>query len=298
MPVITRKRSGDFALIPNSVADDNTISFDARGLLCYLLAKPNDWNVQVSNIQKAGGIGRDKTYKLLKALKDAGYIEVRTKRDKKTGKIIDHSYVVYDCAVPTRLPLPEFQEVANSPDAKSAETEQLPDFQEVDTPLTDLPESGESGRNNNKKITKTHSPKPPELAPDPETLFDEIWEMLAKKHQPKSRASALSQFRDLGLEDQLAARNFFKCYQLRQFWQSQQPKLITYLKTKAWKPFQEDPPKDADGYFVIKPFRPEWEPWLEHLKKTEGVEAVEKTRRVGSGLFKRRWPTDPKQPGV
>ena len=59
MTVITRSRTASFAIIPNAVAEDKRLSFEARGVLCYLLAKPNNWQVQISDIKKQGNFGRD-----------------------------------------------------------------------------------------------------------------------------------------------------------------------------------------------------------------------------------------------
>lgn len=66
------------------------LSFDARGLLCYLLSKPDDWTVEPADIRAEGGIGRDAANNLLKELRDAGYLETEMLSDeagKFAGKI-------------------------------------------------------------------------------------------------------------------------------------------------------------------------------------------------------------------
>lgn len=77
-------------------AQDSKLSFEARGVLWYLLSKPDDWIVQVSDVMREGGLGRDKAKRLLKELRDAGYIETETVHNKEgrfAGKI-DRIYEV------------------------------------------------------------------------------------------------------------------------------------------------------------------------------------------------------------
>ena len=56
-----------------AAAQDENISYEAGGLLWYLLSKPDDWEVRIPDLQK-NGAGRDKVYSMLKELKENGYI--------------------------------------------------------------------------------------------------------------------------------------------------------------------------------------------------------------------------------
>lgn len=104
--IVKRQRSDNFAIIPNAVAEDTRISFDARGVLCYLLAKPNNWKVSVDDIRNSGSIGRDKAYSILNQLIDNGYICRVMKRDH-AGKVIETEYTVFDEPIIVDHPLPE-----------------------------------------------------------------------------------------------------------------------------------------------------------------------------------------------
>ncbi len=48
--IIKRKRSSEFAIISNRLANDKALSFEARGVLVYLLSKPDNWEVKISDI--------------------------------------------------------------------------------------------------------------------------------------------------------------------------------------------------------------------------------------------------------
>jgi hypothetical protein len=115
--IIRREHNGNFTVIPNDVLNDKALSYDAVGLLCYLLSKPNNWSLQIEQLRHRGGVGRDKVYKLIGQLCEAGYIVKRPVRDPETAAFVAHEYVVYD------RPFPENPEV----DISGCEDEPLPE---------------------------------------------------------------------------------------------------------------------------------------------------------------------------
>ena len=288
MPVVTRKRTSEFAIIPNEVAEDNNLSFDARGLLCYLLAKPDNWKVQVQNIQKAGNIGRDKSYRLLNELINAGYVEKQISRDQ-LGRICDTDYIVYDCAVPARLPIPENPEV-DIPLTENPETDDpLPENTTSGLSVSGSAGSGKQGRINKKEgIIKTQSPLPPD--DELENQFQAIKGQWPKKHLPRDIEVARRAFQKLDTVDRQKALEHFKHFLALKHSTHKPPLMIQYFREKGWVTFVEDPPVVEDGYFLIKPYRPEWSDWLQHIEDTKGPADAERTRRKGVLLAKRRWP--------
>jgi hypothetical protein len=73
--------------------EDERISLEAKGMMGYILVKPDDWTVQPTDLQRRGGIGRDKTYRILNELIEAGYIERREERSED-GTFCDLVYYV------------------------------------------------------------------------------------------------------------------------------------------------------------------------------------------------------------
>lgn len=68
-----------FKSLPNMTAEDERISWSAKGLLWYLLSRPKDWKVnvkQLASIYKGDkrGNGIDAIYSMFDELKEAGYI--------------------------------------------------------------------------------------------------------------------------------------------------------------------------------------------------------------------------------
>lgn len=63
-----------FTVILRETANDTRLSFKARGLLVWLLDKPDDWRVDAGQIAKTNGCGRDQVLTGLKELEEAGYL--------------------------------------------------------------------------------------------------------------------------------------------------------------------------------------------------------------------------------
>jgi hypothetical protein len=102
MIIRTAKRQG-FTVLSNRVIEDIRLSFRARGVLVYILSKPDNWIVRVPELVKAGGYrpngvpytGRESILTLLRELEDAGYLTRERRHDEKTGKWV-HFQEVHD----------------------------------------------------------------------------------------------------------------------------------------------------------------------------------------------------------
>ena len=71
--------------------EDTRLSWAARGLLGYLLAKPDDWMLRIGDLRKRGDLGRDALYKHLKLLQQVGYVQRRLTRDPKGHVFVANS---------------------------------------------------------------------------------------------------------------------------------------------------------------------------------------------------------------
>ena len=105
---------GGFCIVPNSTLNDS-LSWEAKGMLAYLCSKPDNWEVSITQLtnhsrKSPSPSGRDKTYRILNELQEAGY--VRKLENRASGKFTGVEYIVS----PTKI-------------------EDLP----ANTPLTDLP---------------------------------------------------------------------------------------------------------------------------------------------------------------
>jgi len=92
MSIIRITKQKNFSIISNIPLNDTTISFKAKGIWAYLMSKPDDWQVYVSQLVKAGIDGKSAIYSGIKELIKAGYMEKTVIR--KNGKISHYEYSV------------------------------------------------------------------------------------------------------------------------------------------------------------------------------------------------------------
>ncbi len=104
-----RDRKG-YLIVERAAVEDERLSWAARGLLVYLLAKPDTWQVIVNDLVKRGDLGRDGIYGLLQELKTAGYVRYEKHRDPD-GRLRGGHYLVFEHPPASEpLPLPESPE--------------------------------------------------------------------------------------------------------------------------------------------------------------------------------------------
>lgn len=98
-------KDNPYFLMLRNTAQDRDLSYEARGMLAYILSKPDDWEVMLSDLQQEG-CGREKTRRVIKELITHGYIKDR-EPIRKDGKIDSYTpYMVYES------PQTGFQETA------------------------------------------------------------------------------------------------------------------------------------------------------------------------------------------
>lgn len=101
-----QKRPSSFVLIDKSFLEDTRLSYKAKGILAYLLSKPDNWKVIVSNLVNYSVDGKASVYAGLKELRECGYYEKVPIRNDK-GHFIRWESTVYECPEP----LTEFREM-------------------------------------------------------------------------------------------------------------------------------------------------------------------------------------------
>jgi len=93
----------NFYVLSKSISEDSRLSWAARGLLVYLLGKPDNWKISVESLrrQTEGArvrTGRDGIYALLSELEQAGYLS----REQQRGEGGRLSGVDYSLVMPVR----------------------------------------------------------------------------------------------------------------------------------------------------------------------------------------------------
>lgn len=114
MSIIRAPRpESNFYLLDKKISEDRRLSWAARGLLVYLLGKPDHWKVSITHLRNetadsAKATGRDGVYALLDELVTVGYV-VRQQERHADGRMGENHYVVSETPL-ADLPLPDLPE--------------------------------------------------------------------------------------------------------------------------------------------------------------------------------------------
>ncbi len=80
---VTARNHHPYLVVDRRTVEDDRLSWAARGILLYLLAKPDDWEIRVEDLRKQGDLGRDAVYAVLNELQRCGYLERVRSRDRR-----------------------------------------------------------------------------------------------------------------------------------------------------------------------------------------------------------------------
>lgn len=151
MSIIRTKSPHRFTIVSNELlAESNPMSWEATGLLIYLLSKPDNWQVSIAALTNIGKCGKNKIESILKELKQLGYV---VGKRRSSGK---YNYYVYDTPqTPQSNPKPENQVEAQNPKKPKPENpvQAFPeqDFQSLIN--TDIKINTENNNNNSETIS-------------------------------------------------------------------------------------------------------------------------------------------------
>ena len=125
----TVRRNSGYTAIPNAVARDESLSIEARGLLCLLMSYADGWTFRASHIQKMCGVGRDKYQGMARQLRDAGYLSIEPQQDEK-GQFSGHVWVINDTPEPPENRVPENTAVGKQSPLSNNNSERITNHQE------------------------------------------------------------------------------------------------------------------------------------------------------------------------
>lgn len=149
MAIIRSKRQAHYTIIDNRVFAKNQLSFEAMGLLGYLLSKPDNWTVSVAELVGVTQDTRkqsknDAIYTILNELIAKGFVE---RKKNQSGKV---DYTVYDC--------PQVSQIGKIPNRENPK--------QGDSLIGKIPNRENPDLNNNgdKEVTITELPPYPQNA--------------------------------------------------------------------------------------------------------------------------------------
>lgn len=81
MTIRRAPRKANFTVLPNEALTDDRLSFKARGLLAYILSKPDHWKTSSHQLAKVGPDGLTSVRTGMKELQDLGYASLLKQRN-------------------------------------------------------------------------------------------------------------------------------------------------------------------------------------------------------------------------
>jgi hypothetical protein len=94
MSVIRVNKDKNYFAASNLPFNDKSLSWEARGVMGYLLSKPDDWQVMFNDLVNQGDAAAHKVRRILKELEEHGYLK-RTRKQDENGKFTWES-IVYE----------------------------------------------------------------------------------------------------------------------------------------------------------------------------------------------------------
>jgi hypothetical protein len=96
--IIASRTNNPFARVPKSMLDDPELSWQAKGILAYLLGKPPNWKLRVKDLSNHARNGETSIRSALKELRGCGYAELIAVRNKR-GRVIEWIWRIGDSPV-------------------------------------------------------------------------------------------------------------------------------------------------------------------------------------------------------
>lgn len=93
---LKRRKRRSFTQVDNEIANNEEISWQAKGLMLYLLSKPDGWVFYESDLTKRATNGKDSVRATLKELLDYGYLKRGERFRNEKGYLGGYKYTVED----------------------------------------------------------------------------------------------------------------------------------------------------------------------------------------------------------
>jgi hypothetical protein len=161
---VAKNADNPFVMIDRRPIENPNLSWKAKGILVYLLSRPDDWVIRFRDLVNRSTDGAHMVRAAMSELKKVGHIKVTTEREN--GRITRWVYQVYE------IPLVENQEVEKQQVKKRASTNNKVVTKKKDTDI--------------KEGASANPPQPPEIV-----IFKNVVEHYPKKFQRQTVIDAV-----------------------------------------------------------------------------------------------------------
>ena len=82
MPILRKQKVREYTTVDNYFVNDSNLSLKGKGMLLFMLSKPDDWKFNFINFQKSLGIGQKAVRSLVNKLEQLKYLKRERIRDE------------------------------------------------------------------------------------------------------------------------------------------------------------------------------------------------------------------------
>ena len=176
MAIVRIPKVNNYTIMSNHHLTDPNLSLKAKGLMSYMLSRPDNWDFTIEGLARQNMEGADAIARIIRELEARGYV-IRSRTRNKAGKFTDMEYRILECPrdmadgqtiTAENAPMPAHDEpipdrpIPNSP---------LPENPIVDAPNAAAPLPENAGQINtepiNTEIPRTEREKTELSNPDP-----------------------------------------------------------------------------------------------------------------------------------
>ena len=93
---MTKDGSRPYFRVSAELMQDSSLTFEARGMMGYLLSRPDDWTVLVPDLIKSSPSGAAKTRRIIKELVERGFLVREWEHEKGQFSFKTDLYEVAD----------------------------------------------------------------------------------------------------------------------------------------------------------------------------------------------------------
>ena len=96
MAIVRVPKVNNYTIMSNHHLIDPELSFKAKGLMSYMLSRPDNWDFTIEGLAHQNKEGADAIARIIRELEDRGYI-TRCRVRNQAGKFTDMEYKILEC---------------------------------------------------------------------------------------------------------------------------------------------------------------------------------------------------------
>lgn len=143
MAIVRVPKVNNYTIMSNHHLIDPELSFKAKGLMSYMLSRPDNWDFSIEGLSHQNKEGADAIARIIRELEEQGYI-IRCWVRNQAGKFTDMEYKILEC--PLKKPTVEGTAKETSAPASKVPVSEKPILNPphlenpvVDSPVMDSP---------------------------------------------------------------------------------------------------------------------------------------------------------------